>query len=310
MYAVYHGPEGLRRIARRVASYTAILAAGPGAARLRARATTPPSTRSTSQTGDAHRGRAARAARDAGINLRRASATSARHHARRDDDARRHRRCCGASFAQAERSRCPTSTRVRARASRRCIPAALRRTSAFLTHPVFNTPPQRDRDAALHPRACPTRTWRSTARMIPLGSCTMKLNATSEMIPITWPEFAHMHPFAPRRSARGLRASSTTQLRAWLCAGDRLRRRQPAAQRRLAGRVRRPAGDPAPGTQRAAKAHRNICLIPSSAHGTNPASAQMAGMQVVVDDVRRRRQRRPRRPAAPSASSTATSSPR
>ena len=90
-----------------------------------------------------------------------------------------------------------------------------------------------------------------------------------------------MHPFAPRRPAAPATRQLNDQLCAWLCAGHRLRRHQPAAQRRLAGRVRRPAGDPACHAARG-EAHRNICLIPESAHGTNPASAQMAGMQVVV----------------------------
>ena len=88
--------------------------------------------------------------------------------------------------------------------------------------------------------------------MIPLGSCTMKLNATSEMMPITWPEFAKIHPFAPADQLAGYDALRA-QLEAWLCRGHRLRRRQPAAQRRLAGRIRRPAGDPRLPRARAAR---------------------------------------------------------
>ncbi|MDB5858612.1 MAG: hypothetical protein JWQ76_2301, partial [Ramlibacter sp.] len=116
--------------------------------------------------------------------------------------------------------------------------------------------------------------------MIPLGSCTMKLNATSEMIPITWPEFAHVHPFAPRDQLQGY-AELDEQLRAWLCeatgyAGISL---QPNAgsQGEYAGLLAIKAWHESKG-----QGHRNICLIPSSAHGTNPASAQMVGMQVVV----------------------------
>ena len=116
--------------------------------------------------------------------------------------------------------------------------------------------------------------------MIPLGSCTMKLNATSEMIPITWPEFAHVHPFAPRDQLQGY-AELDEQLRAWLCeatgyAGISL---QPNAgsQGEYAGLLAIKAFHESTG-----QGHRNICLIPSSAHGTNPASAQMVGMQVVV----------------------------
>jgi glycine dehydrogenase len=116
--------------------------------------------------------------------------------------------------------------------------------------------------------------------MIPLGSCTMKLNATSEMMPITWPEFAHMHPFAPADQLAGYRLLDE-QLRAWLCkvtgyAGVSL---QPNA-----GSQGEYAGLLAIKAWHAAQGHteRTVCLIPSSAHGTNPASAQMVGMQVVV----------------------------
>ncbi len=116
--------------------------------------------------------------------------------------------------------------------------------------------------------------------MIPLGSCTMKLNATSEMIPVTWPEFANIHPFAPAEQLQGY-AQLDAQLRAWLCeatgyAGISL---QPNAgsQGEYAGLLAIKAFHEAKG-----EGHRNICLIPSSAHGTNPASAQMVGMQVVV----------------------------
>ena len=138
--------------------------------------------------------------------------------------------------------------------------------------------------------------------MIPLGSCTMKLNATSEMIPITWPEF--------RRRCIHLRHPSNSEgyaeLRPASCAtcavpGDRLCRREPPAQRRVAGRIRGPAGDPRlPRLARRGGIAR-ICLIPESAHGTNPASAQMAGLRRRRHEVRRRRQRRPGRPARPSA---------
>jgi glycine dehydrogenase len=116
--------------------------------------------------------------------------------------------------------------------------------------------------------------------MIPLGSCTMKLNATSEMIPITWPEFAQVHPFAPRDQLQGY-AELDEQLRAWLCeatgyAGVSL---QPNAgsQGEYSGLLAIRAYHESKG-----QSHRNVCLIPSSAHGTNPASAHMAGMEVVV----------------------------
>jgi glycine dehydrogenase len=116
--------------------------------------------------------------------------------------------------------------------------------------------------------------------MIPLGSCTMKLNATTEMIPVTWPEFGALHPFAPADQAQGYR-ELFERPRGWLCeiTGFAPVSLQPNAG--SAGRVRRPAGDPRlPPLAR--RHHRDVCLIPSSAHGTNPASAVMAGMKVVV----------------------------
>jgi glycine dehydrogenase len=116
--------------------------------------------------------------------------------------------------------------------------------------------------------------------MIPLGSCTMKLNATSEMIPITWPEFAHVHPFAPRDQLQGY-AELDAQLRAWLCQAtgyaDISLQPNAGSQGEYAGLLAIRAWHASRG-----ESHRNVCLIPSSAHGTNPASAHMAGMQVVV----------------------------
>ncbi len=159
------------------------------------------------------------------------------------------------------------------------IPAALRRTSAFLTHPVFNTH-HSETGMLRYIRALSDKDLALDRSMIPLGSCTMKLNATSEMIPITWPEFANIHPFAPADQLQGY-AELDAQLRAWLCqatgyAGISL---QPNAgsQGEYAGLLAIRAWHAAQG-----QGHRNICLIPSSAHGTNPASAQMAGLTVVV----------------------------
>jgi glycine dehydrogenase len=159
------------------------------------------------------------------------------------------------------------------------IPQELRRTSAFLTHPVFNTH-HSETGMLRYLRGLADKDLALDRSMIPLGSCTMKLNATSEMIPITWPEFAHVHPFAPRDQLQGY-AELDEQLRAWLCqatgyAGISL---QPNAgsQGEYAGLLAIKAWHESRG-----QAHRNVCLIPSSAHGTNPASAQMVGMQVVV----------------------------
>jgi glycine dehydrogenase len=159
------------------------------------------------------------------------------------------------------------------------LPAELRRTSAYLTHPVFNR---------YHSETAMLRYLRSLAdkdlaldrTMIPLGSCTMKLNATAEMIPVTWPEFANLHPFAPQDQSIGYR-EMITSLEKSLCeiTGYDAVSLQPnsGAQGEYAGLLAIQAYHRARG-----EAHRNIVLIPSSAHGTNPASAQMVGMEVVV----------------------------
>ena len=141
--------------------------------------------------------------------------------------------------------------------------------------------------------------------MIPLGSCTMKLNATTEMMPITWPEFADLHPFAPDDDSAGLRAL-IAELEAWLAdiTGYDAVSLQPNAgsQGEFAGLLAIRAYHR---SQRRATSAR-VCLIPSSAHGTNAASAVMAGLQVVVVATDDRRQRRRRRPRAPSSSRPAT----
>ncbi len=186
------------------------------------------------------------------------------------------------------------------------IPAELRRTSAFLTHPVFNSH-HSETGMLRYIRCLSDKDLALDRSMIPLGSCTMKLNATSEMIPITWPEFANVHPFAPADQQRGYQELDE-QLRAWLCqatgyAGISL---QPNAgsQGEYAGLLVIKALHASRG-----EGHRNICLIPSSAHGTNPASAQMVGHDGGGDQVRRERQRRHGRPARPSANSTAPTWP-
>jgi glycine dehydrogenase len=130
--------------------------------------------------------------------------------------------------------------------------------------------------------------------MIPLGSCTMKLNATTEMIPISWPDFAHMHPFVPLEQAQGYQ-QLFEELEHWLCEITGFDARLPAAQRRQPGRICRTAGHPALSRGRG-EGERDVCLIPSSAHGTNPASAVMAGPEGRRGQMRRPRQRRPRRP--------------
>ncbi|MHB2033842.1 MAG: aminomethyl-transferring glycine dehydrogenase, partial [Gemmatimonadaceae bacterium] len=155
------------------------------------------------------------------------------------------------------------------------------RASAFLTHPVFNAH-HSETEMLRYMRKLESRDLSLTHSMIPLGSCTMKLNATAEMIPITWPEFGKLHPFAPREQAAGY-TELFTRLEAALCeitgfAGMSL---QPNAgsQGEYAGLMVIRRYHHARG-----QGHRAVCLIPHSAHGTNPASAVMAGMQVVVVD--------------------------
>ena len=159
------------------------------------------------------------------------------------------------------------------------IPEGLRRTSPFLTHPVFNRH-HSETEMLRYLRGLADKDLALDRSMIPLGSCTMKLNATSEMIPITWPEFANIHPFAPADQRAGYDVLRR-QLEAWLCeatgyAGISL---QPNAgsQGEYAGLLAIRAWHASRG-----ESSRTICLIPESAHGTNPASAQMAGLQVVV----------------------------
>ena len=273
MYAVYHGPEGLKRIARRVASYTAILAAGlkdVGRTLLSESAF----DTITVNTGD-HTEALLKSARDAGLNLRRDSARSIGmtldETTTRDDIA-----TLWKLFADGQTlpDFAPFEKGVAS-----LIPPALQRGSAFLTHPVFNRH-HSETEMLRYIRSLSDKDLALDRSMIPLGSCTMKLNATSEMIPITWPEFANVHPFAPQDQLAGYELLRV-QLEDWLCqatgySGVSL---QPNAgsQGEYAGLLVIRAFHAARN-----EAHRTICLIPESAHGTNPASAQMAGLQVVV----------------------------
>ncbi|MDX2097694.1 MAG: aminomethyl-transferring glycine dehydrogenase [Leptolyngbyaceae cyanobacterium bins.59] len=158
------------------------------------------------------------------------------------------------------------------------VPDALKRTSPFLTHPVFNTY-HSETELLRYIHRLQAKDLSLTTAMIPLGSCTMKLNATSEMIPITWPEFGQIHPFAPLEQTRGYQILFKN-LETWLSeitgfAGISL---QPNAgsQGEYAGLLVIRQYHESRG-----ESHRTVCLIPQSAHGTNPASAVMAGMQVI-----------------------------
>ncbi|KQW54040.1 aminomethyl-transferring glycine dehydrogenase [Variovorax sp. Root411] len=274
MYAVYHGPDGLTRIAQRVAALTAILARG-----LSQMGREPVNTTAfdslTIRTGDDTAAIIERA-QAGGVNLRQ---RLQQHLGISLDETttRADIETLWALFVPAG-TPMPRFDDLAANTAP-LIPEDLRRTSAFLTHPVFNT--HKSETAMLrYIRSLSDKDLALDRSMIPLGSCTMKLNATSEMIPITWPEFANIHPFAPAEQLVGY-AQLDAQLRAWLCeatgyAGISL---QPNAgsQGEYAGLLAIKSFHEAKG-----QGHRNICLIPSSAHGTNPASAQMVGLQVVV----------------------------
>ncbi|CAN7375581.1 aminomethyl-transferring glycine dehydrogenase [Variovorax sp. LjRoot130] len=274
MYAVYHGPEGLTRIAQRVAALTAVLAQGlEQMGRELANETSFDSL--TVKTGE-DTPKIQERAQAASINLRQ----RLQNHlgiSLDETTTRADIETLWALFVPAG-TPMPRFDELAGSIAPR-IPEDLRRTSAFLTHPVFNT--HKSETAMLrYIRSLSDKDLALDRSMIPLGSCTMKLNATSEMIPITWPEFANIHPFAPAEQLQGY-AQLDAQLRAWLCeatgyAGISL---QPNAgsQGEYAGLLAIKAFHEAKG-----EGHRNICLIPSSAHGTNPASAQMVGMQVVV----------------------------
>jgi glycine dehydrogenase len=274
MYAVYHGPQGLKRIAERVATYTAIFV--HGLREMGYEITNKGAFDSvTVKTGDATNSIAERA-RQSCANLR----FRLKNHlgvSLDETTSRSDIELLWSFFAKPGQSVPVVSSFEQGIET--LIPAELRRTSDFLTHSVFNTH-HSETGMLRYIRMLSDKDLSLDRSMIPLGSCTMKLNATSEMIPITWPEFANIHPFAPQDQLLGY-AELDRQLRDWLCqatgyAGISL---QPNAgsQGEYAGLLVIKAYLDANG-----QGHRNICLIPSSAHGTNPASAQMAGMTVVV----------------------------
>ena len=163
------------------------------------------------------------------------------------------------------------------------LPRALLRESEFLTHPVFHMN-RAESEMTRYMRRLADRDLALDRSMIPLGSCTMKLNATAQMLPITWPEFAEIHPFVPADQALGYK-ELIDDLSAKLCqiTGYDALSMQPnsGAQGEFAGLLTIRAYHRSRG-----EGHRDVCLIPSSAHGTNPASAQMAGMKVVVTATR------------------------
>ena len=265
MYAVWHGPEGLTAIARRTHRYAALLAAALGSAgpffdtvqvRVPGRA-----------AGIVER------ARVAGVDLRLVDPDTVGI-STDETTTRAHLDMVVEAFGVAKQDWDALDA-----STPDALPEALRRTSPFLTHDVFSS--HHSETAMLrYLRRLSDKDLALDRTMIPLGSCTMKLNATTEMEPVTWPEFGALHPFAPPEHARGYR-QLVTDLEGWLCelTGYDACSLQPNAgsQGELAGLLairmfHLAAGD----------THRDVCLIPASAHGTNAASAVMAGMRVVV----------------------------
>jgi len=272
MYAVYHGPQGLKNIANRVHRYTAVLA---DYLRTLGYTLTNESFFDT-LTIRTDRAEALHAAAVAnGINLRKIDA----QHVGVSLDETTGRDTLAALwnvFGQGKEA--PDFAAVEAGVEQ-AFPESLARTSDYLTHPVFNRY-HSETEMLRYLRSLADKDLALDRTMIPLGSCTMKLNATSEMIPVTWPEFSSIHPFAPNDQTVGYR-EMIGQLEDMLCAvtGYAAVSLQPNAgsQGEYAGLLVIQKYHQSRG-----EGHRNICLIPSSAHGTNPASASMVNMQVVV----------------------------
>ena len=270
MYAVYHGPKGLKAIAQHVHGLTAQLARG--LARLGYRLRHEEFFDTVAVEVDAGRiGSIFAAAEAKKINFRRIDGRTigvALDETTTPDDVRD----VLAAFAGARTVPDTDAEEVR-------LPRALLRQSAYLGHPVFNTH-HSETEMLRYMRLLESRDLSLTRSMIPLGSCTMKLNATAEMVPITWPGFSRMHPFAPRAQAAGY-AQIFQELEAMLSEitgfpGVSLQPNS-GAQGEYAGLQVIKAHHEARG-----EGHRNVCLIPQSAHGTNPASAAMVNYRIVV----------------------------
>jgi glycine dehydrogenase len=275
MYAVYHGPEGLRRIAERVHGLTLLLAEGlrrlgfdisPNPFFDTIRVPVP----------QAQGDQILLRADQQGINLRRhedASIGLSLDEVSSEEEVRR------LLEIFVGHDRLPFQVRDLVAAIDLRYPASLARTSRYLTHEIFNRY-HSEHEMLRYLYRLQSKDLSLVHSMIPLGSCTMKLNATSEMLPVTWPEFAKIHPFAPAEQTKGYQ-DMFRQLEAWLAeiTGFAATSLQPNAgsQGEYAGLMVIRAYHRSKG-----ETHRDVCLIPVSAHGTNPASAAMAGMTVVV----------------------------
>jgi glycine dehydrogenase len=278
MYAMYHGPEGVRKIALRIHRLTRILASGLAQKGIRINSSFFDTL--TLSVSGAQRDAALQRAAEHGFNLRLTDAAT-----------------LGVSLDE-----CSTAAEVQtlwkvllgadaagldvnvtdaalADSTAIGIPVALQRQSTFMTHAVFNRY-HNETDMLRYLKRLENRDLSLAHAMIPLGSCTMKLNATAEMMPVTWPEFSKPHPFAPREQVNGYlqMIRELEDMLAEICGFDAVSM-QPnsGAQGEYAGllAIRNYLNS-------IGQSQRNVCLIPSSAHGTNPASAQMLSMKVVV----------------------------
>ncbi|MGW1863936.1 aminomethyl-transferring glycine dehydrogenase [Streptomyces mauvecolor] len=270
MYAVYHGPDGLKQIAQRTHRYAVVLAEGLKAAGVDVAHGAYFDTLTVRVPGKA--AAAVAAAREGGVNLHLVDADTVTI-ACDETTTRAQLAAVWAAFGADADVEALDATAADT------LPTALLRGDDFLTHPVFHQ--HRSETAMLrYLRKLADRDYALDRGMIPLGSCTMKLNATTEMEPVTWPEFGQMHPFAPVEQAAGyLTLIRELEERLAEVTGYDAVSIQPNAgsQGELAGLLAVRAYHRANGDTQ-----RTICLIPSSAHGTNAASAVMAGMKVVV----------------------------
>jgi glycine dehydrogenase len=274
MYAVYHGPRGLTTIARRVHRLATILA--KGLADLGFSVETGAFFDTVSVAADGKAAEIAERARVRGVNLREIDADTIGLSVDETTTAREIE-AVWAAFADSDAAGITTANLDSSVED--ALPEALARTSDFLTHPVFSLY-RSETEMMRYLKRLQDKDIALDRSMIPLGSCTMKLNAAAEMQAVTWPEFANLHPFAPMDQSAGTRAL-IDELEGWLCeiTGFDAISVQPNAgsQGEYAGlrvieRYHEGRGE----------GQRKICLIPSSAHGTNPASAVMAGLSVVV----------------------------
>lgn len=277
LYAVWHGPQGIRRIATRVHTFTGVLREQLLALGLTVRNSSYFDTLLID--GGAATDAIVAAAERAQINLRRIDATQLGVSLDETVTAEDLAALINVFAAGLGKPAVTLDAAGLGAEPGAALPAGTVRTTAILSHPIFSSV-QSETDMLRYLRKLADKDLALDRSMIPLGSCTMKLNATAEMIPITWPEFALIHPFAPAAQTSGYR-ELIERLSAALCEitgyDDISLQPNSGAQGEYAGLLAIRGYHQARGEHQ-----RNVCLIPSSAHGTNPASAQLAGMDVVV----------------------------